>query len=282
MYAPQSTLVGHSGQIRSVVPQCIRNATRAQWDKAGGVSQMGSSDIGYRGKGERAGDYGSEALKRALISRTCGVRLSSRQMANECLAQKFYQPTEISYGQAHCWLLTAHSSPATMTSVDGDDDDDDGDGERGMGSEVGDLYVELRDPCVCRETWLDPCPPFVKLSYKTKWKMLLHKKKRKRKEKKIRRNTCTHRMLSVVRAVVLSDLNVMIKPQPGRCKWQCNQFWKSFTADPPLSLTRLIKVRALSETCTRYTYLTGLHSKTTIERNDKVFVEVKVFLWTWK
>jgi len=39
-----------------------------------------------------------------------------------------------------------------MTSVDGDDDDDDGDGERGMGSEVGDLYVELRDPCVCRET----------------------------------------------------------------------------------------------------------------------------------
>lgn len=92
------------------------------------------------------------------------------------------------------------------------------------------------------------------------------KKKKKRKEKKIRRNTCTHRMLSVVRAVVLSDLNVMIKPQPDRCKWQCNQFWKSFTADPPLSLTRLIKVRALSETCTRFTYLTGLHSNTTIER----------------
>lgn len=55
MYAPQSTLVGHSGQIRSVVPQCIRNATRAQWDKAGGVSQMGSRDIGFWGKGERAG-----------------------------------------------------------------------------------------------------------------------------------------------------------------------------------------------------------------------------------
>jgi len=47
-------------------------------------------------------------------------------------------------------------------------------------------------------------------------------------------NTCTHRVLSVVRAVVLSDLNVMIKPQPDGCK--CNQFWKSFTADPKQSI----------------------------------------------
>jgi len=52
-----------------------------------------------------------------------------------------------------------------MTSVDGDDDDDD-DG-RGMGSGVGDLYVELRETHVCRAR-LDPCPPFVKLGYKTK------------------------------------------------------------------------------------------------------------------